>query len=194
MIYLIIVVALVLFDHFYLSAEKKPKTIKSNKTTSTDNSTYEEKSNDLIEPKIDNRNLLKKALNQFHEENFKSAIVELDKLIEKNNYRTCESFQLRAMVCDSLEFFVDAIDDFDEAIQMDRTVANNFFMRGLAHQKIGNFTKAHSDFEMAVSLDPLQDLYKTNFEMLDLIHPAVKERIKQKVEKNGLLKRRIKYY
>lgn len=172
-----IVATLVIVGAIYYSAKRKISS---------------ETINVIKEPKTDNSALLRKAENQFRADNFDTALISLDSLIEVQNFRTRESFELRAMVCENLGFVLDAIDDFDEALKLDNTIANNFFMRGLANQKIGNFTKTKADFEKAVLLSPQEELYQINLETIDVIHPAVKERIKRNAEANGLLKRRIK--
>lgn len=53
-----------------------------------------------------------------------------------------------------LEKAVDAVADFDRALELNETYVRAYHLRGLAFEKLGEFARAFQDFDRALEIDP----------------------------------------
>jgi tetratricopeptide (TPR) repeat protein len=63
-------------------------------------------------------------------------------------------FNNRGLAYYHLRNFSDAIKDYDEAITLNETNAENFFNRGNVYLNQEMFEEAHADFDRAIMLEP----------------------------------------
>ncbi|OYZ01001.1 MAG: hypothetical protein B7Y37_08895 [Sphingobacteriia bacterium 28-36-52] len=177
MVYFIAFFSLFLIVIFLISRKKSRKTIPQTSDFINNSNEY----------------LLRKAFELQVSRNFDDAINILDNLIEERGFVTKETLDLRALVCDQLGFFLDSIDDYSESLKIDNSDANNFFMRGVAKFKIGDYSGSKIDLEKAVSIMPKMEIYNQQLNLVQAIdNPEMEEFAKEKASREGLLKRRIK--
>jgi tetratricopeptide (TPR) repeat protein len=140
------------------------------------------------------KNSTEKALKQFLAKDYKSAIANIDSEMAEREFFTKEAFDIRAMSLENLGYIVDAIDDFSQSLTIDKNDANIYYLRGLAKQKIGEYSEAKSDLRKAVELKPNTQQYRQMFDMLETLvkNPMVEKRAKEKAEQAGKLVRRVK--
>jgi tetratricopeptide (TPR) repeat protein len=79
----------------------------------------------------------------------KSGVAILDKIliIDPKNH---SALIIRAICLSSLNFNLDAIDDYELAIKINKSNGNNFGLLGLVYNKIGNLEMAKKNLEIAV--------------------------------------------
>ena len=92
----------------------------------------------------------------------KLALFFLDKAIESG---IKEAHFERAFCLQSLQFYFDAIEDFNQAIQNSKSDANLYYSRGHCKMIVGEYDQAISDLQMAIEVSRLPN--KTNEEYDD---------------------------
>lgn len=145
---------------------------------------------------IENEALTKKALQYFIAGQYETAIAETDKIIDEDNNFSKEAYDIRAMSLESLNYNLDAIDDFTQSLTMDPSSANIYYLRGLARQKVGGYAEALEDLKYAVHLEPHVRQYQQALETLKILisNPELAEYAKEKARKKGNLNRRAETF
>jgi tetratricopeptide (TPR) repeat protein len=94
-------------------------------------------------------NLLRRASEKFIIKDYQSAIAIADKIltIQPDNYNalTCRASSLEA-----LNFNLDAIDDYEKALQIDQSEANIYGLLGLTYRKIGDIDSGLKNLEISI--------------------------------------------
>ena len=89
---------------------------------------------------------------------YQEAIDYFDKAIESGFERYYnEIYELRAMSLQSLNFDLDAIEDFNKAISLAPEDANLYFMRGLSRGVTGDFTGSIYDYKETIRLSEIDN-------------------------------------
>jgi len=65
------------------------------------------------------------------------------------------------MCLQALGFHLDAIDDFDKAIDMDPDDCNLYFMRAMSMRGAGRYEDADEDFRRAIALSKVKSVANT---------------------------------
>jgi hypothetical protein len=84
------------------------------------------------------------------------ALLFFDKAIQ-NSFDTAEAFEYRANCLYKLEYFFDAIDDYNISIQKDSEKQIVFYMRSLAKASIEDFIGQLDDINEAIRLSKLDN-------------------------------------
>ncbi len=87
------------------------------------------------------------------------ALIFLDIAI---NNAIAEAYQERGHCLMSLEFYIDAIEDFNIAIKHNSTDCNLYFCRGLSRHTIGDLSGAISDKSLAIAYSKLKNEENAN--------------------------------
>ncbi len=96
----------------------------------------------------------------YSERKFQDAMDYFDRAIQSGvDDSYSEIYELRAISLQSLNFDLEAIDDFNKAISLKPEEANLYFMRGLSRGVIGDFTGRVSDYKEAVRLSEIENKY-----------------------------------
>ncbi len=128
---------------------------------------------------------------------YSDVVMVVDQIEKQFGSLTVNEYTWRGMCLNVLGHPLDAVDDFNEALKMDPSDANNFFTRGICYSSIGEIDEAKADFEKAVQLEPDIYVYQHFLEMNYITFTSKHKKIqinkrKENAEKDGLLKRRIK--
>ncbi len=105
-----------------------------------------------------------RGLSYFKTQNFKSAVGDFQEAILHNHTNKGNIFWFLAKCQDNLGFYPDAIDAYDNAINVLRTDKETsvklFYERGLVHAKSGDDVLAYNDFVKAYEIQPGNDAVK----------------------------------
>jgi len=122
---------------------------------------FKKKSQELTEE--DNK--FNEAFNEYQEgkklysaKKYQDAIYYFDRAIESGFERYYnEIYELRAISLQTLQFDLDAIEDFNKAISLAPEDANLFFMRGLSRGATGDFIGSIFDYKEAIRLSKIDN-------------------------------------
>jgi tetratricopeptide (TPR) repeat protein len=106
--------------------------------------------------------VIERALDYIEEEDYDSAIVEYDTLLEEDPDNAC---YLRDRAATNLlrGGYVDAIDDYDRLLEIkDEPDADLYYNRGCAHMAAGRLQDAISDFTKSISMNETWSLAYNN--------------------------------
>lgn len=92
------------------------------------------------------------------EKRIEEALVHFDDAI-KCGYVYADVYTMRAECLQSLNFDLEAIDDFDSAIALEPEDCNLFFQRSFSKESIGDFQGKAADLEKAINLAEIDDRY-----------------------------------
>jgi len=87
----------------------------------------------------------------FSQEEFQKALHCFDTAID-SGYEGADAYGLRGTCLQSLEFHLDAIDDFTKAIEFDPQDSNNYFQRSFSRAAIGDLHRRIDDLNEAIRL------------------------------------------
>lgn len=132
-------------------------------------------------------NLLKKSFEKLFNKDYLSAIAMTDKILFKqpNNYRalTCRASSLEA-----LNFNLDAIEDYEKALQIDKSDANIYGLLGLTYIKIGDMDSGQKNLKISIQMG--LKLYEMHYNLLLASSDELKQAmIKRAKVPENLLKR-----
>ncbi|MDP2684497.1 MAG: tetratricopeptide repeat protein [bacterium] len=96
-------------------------------------------------------------LNKYNE-----AIIDLTKLIELNDTNIAEKYNSRGNAYLKTKNYELALNDFNEAINLEPFNANYIFSRACFHQIAGNLPESISDYDRVIELDPDDCIALTN--------------------------------
>ena len=85
---------------------------------------------------------------------FEKALPYYDKAIQNNIE---EGYNQRAMCLQSLNYHVDALADFDSAIELSSQDCNIYYMRSLSRVQLGDNSGAISDMHRAIELSQVKN-------------------------------------
>lgn len=97
---------------------------------------------------------LAEANRLYDEKKYPEALLKFD-LAVKSGLFNKEAYTDRGICLQSLDFHLDAIDDFTFAIQLLPYDPNNYFLRSLSLKQIGLYKEAISDNEKAILLSEI---------------------------------------
>lgn len=123
---------------------------------------------------------------------YKCGVAIADKLLlmdPKND----SAYTVRATCLEALNFNLDAIEDYEEALKIDNSNANNYGLLGLTYNKIGDMEKAKKNLKVAV--DKGYSNYQMMYTVLMNVSDLAKERMiaRNSIPEN-LQRRRINCY
>ncbi|NUQ25985.1 MAG: tetratricopeptide repeat protein [Saprospiraceae bacterium] len=132
-------------------------------------------------------NLLKRANEKQLLKDYKSAVAIADKIliIEPDNYKalTCRASSLEA-----LNFNLEAIDDYEKALQIDNSDANIYGLLGLTYIKIGDNESAQKNLK--ISIQKGLKFYEIFYDMLLSDSGRTKQAIVNSAKVRGNLQKR----
>ena len=89
----------------------------------------------------------------FLSKDFEKALPYYDKAIQNNIE---EGYNQRAMCLQALNYHIDALDDFDNAIELSSQDCNIYYMRSLSRVQLGDNSGAISDMNKAIELSQVK--------------------------------------
>jgi tetratricopeptide (TPR) repeat protein len=132
--------------------------------------------------------LIKRALEKQIVEDYKGAIAIVDKIIEidPENFSalTCRATSLQA-----LNFNLDAIDDFEKALRIDKTDANIYGLLGMTYIQIGEIENEMKNLEISMQMGLM--IYEVNYNMIIANIDELKETMVKRAKVPENLQRRI---
>lgn len=95
--------------------------------------------------------LSKEAINRFMSKQYESVVALTDKIIllDHSNYN---ALNMRASSLENLGYYMDAIDDYNKAIELKPNDANMIGLCGLCYNSIGELQKSKEYLEKAVNM------------------------------------------
>jgi Flp pilus assembly protein TadD len=98
----------------------------------------------------------------FSARNDQAAVDCFDKAIECG-FANSELFGLRGSCLQSLDWHLDAIDDFTRAIALDTDDCNNYFQRAMSKSATGDQAGLEADIEHAIRLSTMDNELNQNY-------------------------------
>ena len=99
---------------------------------------------------VDMMRALEEGIKLSDAKHYREALIKLDLAIESGIFK--EAYSERGICLQMLEFHLDAIDDFNKAIDLFPTDANNYFFRSMSKKEIGEYDAAIFDNKQAILL------------------------------------------
>lgn len=115
------------------------------------------------------KELSSEASNRFLNKQYESVVALADKLLllDQNNFN---ALNIRAMSLENLGYYLDAIDDYNKAIELRPSDANLIGLCGLCYNSIGNFQKAREYLKTSVNKG--MKMYATSLQSIDTLSEA----------------------
>jgi tetratricopeptide (TPR) repeat protein len=113
---------------------------------------------DLAQVRLAVHSATEKGKDFYLQNQFSDALEAFDEVLRNygvlDSTQMAEIYTLRGSCLQSLGWHLDAIEDFGKAIELNASEPDNFFMRGVSHQSIGELSEAVHDFERFIALAP----------------------------------------
>ncbi|HDK42697.1 MAG TPA: tetratricopeptide repeat protein [Candidatus Pacearchaeota archaeon] len=131
--------------------------------------------------------MLKRANEKFIIKDYKSSVALADKvlILDPNNYLALIT---RANSLASLNYYLDAIDDYEKAISIDNSDANTYGLLGLTYKKIGEFDKGQENLKKSIGLG--WKLYESAYNMDNSLSEDYKLFVIEKAKKSDYFRKR----
>ncbi|MCL2792044.1 MAG: tetratricopeptide repeat protein [Spirochaetaceae bacterium] len=101
--------------------------------------------------------LLLNGLLAHNNKQYKTAIKIYTLLLEQDNTEIKALVYVhRGLAYFAESFYLEALNDFNDALEINSKNAKSFYLRGVTHRMLKNFTAALDDLNKAISLDPYQ--------------------------------------
>jgi tetratricopeptide (TPR) repeat protein len=138
-------------------------------------------------------NLITESQNLFNQGKYNEVLDATDKLNNRFNWQTHYTYSIRAMSLEKLGFYLDSIDDYSNALKIQRNDANIYFLRGLVHYKLGHYDEAISDLKSSSALEPKTDEYANYLRLVtETANPELERATRERAILKGMMKRREK--
>lgn len=133
------------------------------------------------------KELSSEASNRFLNKQYESAVALTDKifLLDQNNF---SALNIRAMSLENLGYYLDAIDDYNKAIELRPNDANLIGLCGVCYNSIGDFQKARE--YLKISVNKGMKIYVTSLQTIDILSEATLKMMKEHRSTPERMKRR----
>jgi tetratricopeptide (TPR) repeat protein len=99
---------------------------------------------------VDVQKTLNEAFKLYDQKRYAEALVQFDIVERTNRYESI--YYERGCCLQSLDYHLDAIDDFTKAIELSPGEANIYFMRSMSYLQLGDVVEAWKDNITAIQL------------------------------------------
>lgn len=129
------------------------------------------------------------AYSEYESKNYQEAIELYDKILDLNS-KSYNALTMRAQCLEILNYNLDAIDDYNNALSIENSDGNIFGLLGLLYIKIGEFKKGLSNLQTATNLG--EEMYQSNLDMFQTFSDGMIESMTKMTKTPENLKRRDK--